>query len=536
MSTPYLIHIQESTRRLLTLLDRNPLGRSSGSFDRNYWHFKTHDFSSAAKQMGMAVLSKIYNMPEHELYKNDGLVNLIENTIAFTKKIQKNDGSFDEWYYNERGWAGPTGYIINACLDTFEIMEKNLSKDAIEDLKSIITKGITFLLDSKEGHPLANHIAIVILPLCQAKKLFNLDYLDRHIEILIDEFLTYWSNEGWSIEYDGCDPGYQTATISFLTKSLRYKFDPRIYQVCVKSLEFVSYFLYPSGFFSGNIGSRQTTNIFYAGIEYFRDEPLGARISRYIAEGFVNKTEVLPSDLDDHYMIYRLNEMCDAHFLVNGKKLSTTELSLPFEKKSLEQTFPMAGYYILKKNEKYIIIAFKKSGALRIEDCQTNQTILIDSGILAERKSKLFTNNIQSKNEFSVTPNEIETWGELIDITPKYFNPLTMILFRMFMVLFAFNHKVAIRLKDIIRILLIFNSRKSGIKFKKNIILSNNQVTINYQIENATNLQVVIGIDFGARYVPQSRHYLKNQLDGCFENTKIKIDTYSYQYSIKIDI
>jgi len=514
MSSPYLEDILISSRRLFTLLNRNPLDETSGSCDRNYWHFKMTDFSSATNQMSIGILSKLWKLEGSEYYQNKSILKWIEHGIDFLDKIQHKDGSFDEWYVNERGWAGPTGYIMNACLDCYEDISENIEPENRDKLKSIIIKGINFLKMSTEGHMIANHIAIVILPFVQAKHILGLRGLDKTIEKLLNEFEGSWNNdEGWSLEYDGADPGYQSASLSFLAKSLKYEENDKIRNICKRSLDFISYFSYPSGSVGGNIGSRHTVTFFCAGIEYFRDSPIGSRLSRFIEEGIVNKVQVLSSDLDDHYMIYRMYELLDAHkFYINIKK-NIKEDHLPFERKNFTKKFDKADLLIKKEENIYFVTALNKGGAYRLENINDRKVISIDSGIIINNNNKFLSSLNSRKANVTINDNSIKIKGYLSDITTKNFRPITFILFRVFMLLFGSNYKMATFIKKLIKSTLIFNNDSTKYSFERIINFQHNNITIETSLSNQSVIdKIVVGGEFWTRYVPQSRHYLCEQL------------------------
>ena len=46
--------------RLLTQFERDPDSSIHGSFDRDFWHYKMRDFSSAILQQGMVSLDSLY--------------------------------------------------------------------------------------------------------------------------------------------------------------------------------------------------------------------------------------------------------------------------------------------------------------------------------------------------------------------------------------------------------------------------------------------------------------------------------------------
>ena len=56
----YLKYANNNYKRNLTWLDRYPDSPTYGSFDRNFWHYKTSDFNSDILQQGIYTLITLY--------------------------------------------------------------------------------------------------------------------------------------------------------------------------------------------------------------------------------------------------------------------------------------------------------------------------------------------------------------------------------------------------------------------------------------------------------------------------------------------
>ena len=59
---PHFKEAISSVPRLVSLIDRNPVSKSFGSFDRSYWLDKSIDFPSANLQFGVLALSLLYKI------------------------------------------------------------------------------------------------------------------------------------------------------------------------------------------------------------------------------------------------------------------------------------------------------------------------------------------------------------------------------------------------------------------------------------------------------------------------------------------
>ena len=123
-------------------MDRSPFSLTYGCFDKNYWHFKTKDYPAGTFQLGAEFLARLWatNDRQNPYYQNEEIKNWAIAAFEFTLSIQHKDGSFDEWYPNERGWAGPTSYIIHSLFECYKILENEFSQSAKEKLKVVFSR------------------------------------------------------------------------------------------------------------------------------------------------------------------------------------------------------------------------------------------------------------------------------------------------------------------------------------------------------------------------------------------------------------
>ncbi len=513
--------IEQSIPRLLTLLDRNPCGDTSGMFDRDYWHFKTSDFSSASFQMGIGILAKLYS--SDTFYSRDTvLINFIEKAISSTEQIQHRDGTFDEWYPGERGWAGPTGYVLSSLCETFQLIEKELAPVIKDKLIKLISKSAISLTRTSEYHTLTNHIAMAWLALVQAKHILNSSDFDSYIDKLKNRILNnFQQDEGWSLEYDGADPGYQSGTLCFISKGLRLISDPELESVALKSLKFISHFAYPDGSVGGAVGSRHTITFFISGLIHWRNNPLGRSLCDHLELGLKNSNVVLPFDLDDHYFIYRLNDFLDSLLNLGLTQVSLVKEPLPFElNKSF--FFKKAGLYLLSNENIYLVSSLSRGGVIMVWDLKTGKKVVNDNGVLIRCGQSCYSSLWQGKYQLKKIEGGFEISGTLQEISVQKFNVFTLVFFRIVTLLFCFHIRSAEFIKNIIRGLLIVHKNNSNFFFKRIIFISEKQLTIQTSVDGVQNVdEIFIGGEFWTRYVPQSRHFVLNQLNQKFLSSKI---------------
>lgn len=531
MNSEYFSKIAfQSTNRALNLLDRNSFSKTFGCFDKYYWHFKMKDFPSASYQMGVEFLSRLWNLPHGDFHKNQQLLHWIKAGMEYTCSLQHKDGSFDEWYPNERGWAGPTSYIIHSLVSAYKMMENELDDSLKNKLQDCFSKTWRFLVKQKEGAVLANHYALFLLSLYEIFQVVRDQKIKYIFEKYLKQFSSLVSEEGWSMEYDGVDFGYNLATLSFLARLHRLFPDPSLKKYAEKSFHFLSYFLYPDGSFGG-LGSRETIHLYPFALKYWGQMiPLAGDMNRYF---LMNKSyeKVAPHDQDDHYLFYRLSEYLEADE-ISDKPQPNQKLILPaLSTNSFEKYFSDAGLLIRKFNFFYFVTNLKRGGALRIYNTQTKKCLLKNNGWVMQLKnnSKITNCWTSGKNKIKKSDSQISISGRGFFLNQKYFNSLKFVIFRSILMIIG-SYKMAFYLKKIIRHFLILKKNISKHSFRRDISFKDNEIHIMDMIYSEKAKQIFYSGGFSVRYVPQSGYFEESDLHS---HTYRFTPTHSHQMTIR---
>lgn len=504
--------------RLLSLQDRNPFSSTYGCFNREYWLNKTTDFPSAIAQFGVHSLALVYAnpFPNNIYYGQKKILDWALAGIEYWRKIQKRDGSFDEFYYNERGWAGPTAFLLYAVLDSYRMLRSQFPKDLEDKVLTAAHKSAIFLAKYDEPSVLANHHAIAILAIYEAYLVTRDKKLLTGLEIRIKDFLRYCYDEGWSLEYGGADPGYLSATVSFLGKLHKVYKDERLYNVAKKAIEFSSYFVYPNGFYAGTIGSRQTLHFYSHGYEIFtNDVPLAGAIAEKMLIALGEGKLVPPEIQSDRYFLYRIPEFLLSY--LDYKERDENLSLLPYEMEPFDKYFNKAKIYLKKTPEYYLLINLVKGGVVKLFNLKENKLIFNDCGAIAELEgSKVITTQwLDDKYRVSVDSSEISIAGGFHYIKFNHFTPVKMIIFRMAMLTLGWHTKLAYYIKGLIRKVLVWGAKPAPIKFLRKINFGKDSLTLSDTFEISGDIKIkriMIGDEFNHRYVPQSMYFQSQEL------------------------
>lgn len=503
----------KSQNRLLNLLNKNPASITYGCFDRNYWLHRKVDFPSSTAQLSVLSFAYFYQykLTEQNLfYQNSNVFNWILACLRFTIKIQNSDGSYDEWYPNERGWGGPTGYIVSSLAETYKVLNDKLPDELKHEIRQSLQKSVDFLLLRDEFDILTNHYAIVLNGITQANEILEDSNTEKSIQLISDKILSLYTQEGWSLEYDGCDLGYNLGTLNFLVDVYKITQDDRILQAAKKCFNFLSYFITPDNQWAANLSSRHTVHNYYYALEFWsyhcpEAQPLLYRLRKAISE----RHDLLPTDQEDHYIHYRLADYIKAFLNYNSKLIEP--LSLPYEQADFKEIdFPESGFFLKKINQALIWISTKRGGALCVYN--GNQCVHINNGVLfSDAKNQVYTNLWQSSESIS---GQLKIKSKCVKYFDSTFKPSTFILFRSFLLVTG-QTKLAYYIKRLIRKTLItFKAGDLGSTLDRSIVFKNNQIIIQDLLVSKNNIhQLYCGGNFHTRYVPQGHYFQKSDLN-----------------------
>ncbi|MDG2448012.1 MAG: hypothetical protein P8M34_00185, partial [Saprospiraceae bacterium] len=460
-----------------------------------------------------------HKMPGNIYYGNSKIRDWIVAGLGYWASIQHSDGSFDEFYPNERGWVGPTAFTTFTSIESLNLLGKEFPSDIKKRVEEAIRRSANFIIkgESEEDH-LANHHAMACLAVWKAYKLLGeRKFLDGYKK-LWKGFLTYHDyEEGWSREYDGIDPGYLSATVSFLGKIYQDNRDPEILKVCEQSIEACSYFVYPNNFYAGSMGSRNTLHFYPHGFEIFSKEiPKAAAVANRMLQGLTQDKLVSPEIMSDRYMFYRVPEFLQS-YVDYGKSVSDLT-PLPYQNEKLLKWFDNARIWIHSNKDKYIIANLAKGGVIKIFDKDSGTLIFNDCGYIGELFSGKIITTQWIDPDYSVKSFEkgFEVSGQF-NIVPsnKFFNVPKFIVFRIVLLLIGWNSRWAHALKGWIRKILMTGNRPVGLRFKRRLILKDGSIKILDEIKKIGNIKIknmAVGDEFFVRYVPQSRYFQSQEL------------------------
>ncbi len=508
--------------RLLSLQDRNPFSPTYGSFYRTYWLDKTEDFPNALPQFGVLTLSLVYRheFPGNIYHEQPKIREWAIAGMDFWASLQHKDGSFDEFYPYERGWAGPTAFTTYANLEAYRLLKDEIPQEVAQRVLGAARKAARFIAKGEsEQDLLANHHAVAALAVWKAYEVLGDADLKAGATALWQEFLKLHNpEEGWSREYDGVDPGYLSATVSFLAKVYQTNPDPKILEVLRQSIEFCSYFAYPNGFYGGSMGSRNTMHFYPHGFEIAASQiPLAASVAEHMLKALSDGKLVPPEIMADRYLFYRVPELLQAYLDYTARPAVLTPL--PYQQESTRRYFPAARIYAAVQGDHYVIANLAKGGVVKVFEKATGRLIVNDCGVIGKLDNgKVVTTQwVDPAYECQTDDTGWDVKGHL-NIVPsnKLFSPLKMMVFRAVLIALGWSPRLSHFIKGSIRKSLMLGNRPAPVAFRRSFRFDGEGVTLEDEIGLEGNSKIEslsIGDEFFVRYVPQSRYFQSQELE-----------------------
>lgn len=454
----YTKFIIDNLPRILTQIDRDRDSRTYGSCDRNYWHLKIRDFSSAILQQTSLTLAMLYKYDfEGNVYYNNR--NIKEWAVAILKyigKIQLRDGSFNEYYPNEHGFP-PTAFILYAGCMTY----KELELDDEEILKTL-GKAADWLgkhIENKAyNQELASITGLYLYYIISKKEEYKCYADDKLVKILEKQ-----SKEGWFMEQGGADIGYLSVSLDMLTEYYLYSSDERVVEPINKVVEFLSYFIHQDGTIGGEYGSRNTIYFMPNGIENAINMNLPcADIAIAIREKIyftVNSTHFMDS-VDERYLTHYVMH---SYLRANQKyKEIKNSYVLPCDNVH-KKIFEEAGLMSFNNGNYHAIIATKKGGL--IKTYAFGEEKWLDCGYRTKIKEGTIAATNWLDQTYTITYNDscISVKGKFNVVTPKVQNPLYHLGLRVGAAV------LGDKVNKIVKKLTIFSDSHNDIEFERNI-------------------------------------------------------------------
>lgn len=430
-----------------------------GYGDRLYWGWKISDFANGTMQGGIHALSIAMKLGLVD--NKEFALEVIDSAIRAVARIRAKNGSLVEAYPNEHSFC-VTALVAFDVLSAIGHLDGLTTPEQNEEYLNIVKPLIDFITCNDEKHSIiSNHLAAGVA----AIELWNTlagEKSGRGKELL-EIIYRHQSEEGWYMEYEGADPGYQTLCTYYLSCAYEITKDEKLLESLVKSGTFMKHFVHPDGTIGGLYGSRNT-EVYYPGgmvaLSSISEE--FALVAALLHKGVLDGNHVFPMDIDIGNFIPLINAYAVAalHYEKTAKTLEGHLRDAPY-KETFSKNFDHAGIYIHSTDRYYAIVNYKKGGTLKVFDKKTGMLDMEDGGIFGRltNGSRFSTQHFDEKQDFS----NYTIQAGFCTTNESYLNPVTFVLLRILsQTLFRSIYWGNIFKKHIVKMLMTRKNRING--------------------------------------------------------------------------
>lgn len=493
----YTEYVLRMIPKVLTQVDRDKHSLNYGDCDRNHWHLKTRDFSSAILQQTGLAMALLYTVDfeGNVFYQKAEVKEWAVATVYYWKSIQLKDGSFNEYYPHEHGFP-PTAFSLYAMCEVYkrlEMCDANVLK-AFKKTAKYLTKHI-------EPNAYNQELAS-ITALYSAYSILNEKWILDGLNAKLDRILKLQSEEGWFSEYGGADIGYLSVSLDMLAEYYWMSKDERVMEPLNRVVNFLQYFVHPDGTAGGEYASRNTIYFLPGGLqtmELLGNQSAAAMIN--LLYGDTEKPFYFLDAVDDRYFShYLLHSFLRAIEKRKNRKSLIKECLLPFQYEQ-EKFFPQAGLLTRTEKDKYIIIGGAKGGVCRV--FRFGQACFEDYGYRVKlADGKVAATNWQ-RDDYSIEYKEgmIIISGRMNVVKQKVSTPIMHLGLRM--VSAVIGNKIIGFLKN--QIILV--NKQSDICFERKITLEEDQIVIEDHITSPLMVNLECADSFSLRHVASGKFF-----------------------------
>jgi hypothetical protein len=251
-------YIIDASWRLMAMQDGHPLSPTRGSFHYAYWRDKTSEFPDARFQEAGATLG-LLSLPAFDAERTAGrlassanLYGAFADALANWERLQYPEGSFDEWYKGERGFAATEFTTIAFCLAA-RLLGDRLYSDDRTRLVRVVGAAASWLAE-RDDRIKANHQAAAAAALALAYDVTGEKTLLGAAQRKLDDTLARQHPEGWFPEVGGMDLGYCSVLLDYVMIYSLVTGDNRAVPAMRRLFDFMLPLIHPDGTISAEMG------------------------------------------------------------------------------------------------------------------------------------------------------------------------------------------------------------------------------------------------------------------------------------------
>jgi hypothetical protein len=497
------------------------------------------DFPEATFQRNVHPLALLYCDPSSKYHRNSTLLSSIIAGLLYAAEIQHRDGSFDQAFPNEHSF-GATAFLLHSLLDAFRAVRNEVDNSVRRRVEVCLRKGAEFLCFYEEEHGhISNHLAGATVSLLISAEHFREERYLQRAEVLLARILKLRSSEGWFVEYEGADPGYQTLCLYYLTLAYQQRPSKKLQRALGQSIEFISYFVHPDGTFGGEYGSRRTAIYYPGGLALLSHEfPLALAITKAMSASITSGHTVTLRDVDMGNQAPLLsNYIC---FLQAGSfdEEAATPL-LPCEQPRILKDFPQAGLFIRGTKRYYAILGVSNGGVLKVFDKRRRLPIWDDCGYIGQ-----LTNGTLVTTQLTISDRPCSVKEDMVSLVSHFYRvlntlptPFSFLILRLLNLTVMRSPKWGNIIKRRLVKLLVSGKRQYPLKLERLVHFERNQIIVKDRLSKSANLSVEwlsFGRNFVGIHMASANYFQGQQMQKTLSASKIDVNSLNQQNRLDV--
>jgi hypothetical protein len=491
--------------KILTLLDRNPHSPTYGCFDRTFWQYKVIDFPAGMSQEFVYPLALAYScdLPGNIYYQQPMIKEWVKAGIEYADLSSHRNGSCDDYFPYERA-SGAAAFSLLACLESTILLGLEHSAEVLDFFR----RRADWLASHQESGRLTNHQALIVLCLELVGRLLKIDRWEISKQERLEQVYAWQNPEGWFIEYEGCDPGYHTLTISCLARLDQLQPNERLKRAIASAVKLAGEFIHPDGSYGGEYTSRNTYNFFPHGFELVgKWLPEALNINDRFLQG-------LAAGLGSCYADDRIIGHHTWNYLLAWRDFIPARP--PLKPRTPGRVYlQQGGILIDRRGQTELYLALNKGGVFKLFRDQklvasdTQFSLLVQDG----NKRRNAVGHLVDDYQIKLESDQIAIAGNLGWAKQKQMNPLNLMILRL--VMLSVGRFFPNLIRRSLQKILITGKQTTPFKFSRRLAWQDGQWRIEDSLsaESWDNvLAADLGCDRTSIYVVMSRTFQPGQL------------------------
>lgn len=532
--------------RILSAADRNPHSPTYGCLDRAFWHYRTMtDYAAPIHQEGVLslVMTRQQEDGENPYFGSDDLLAVAAAGLRYWCRMQRPDGSFDEFYPWERSFVA-TAFTSYAVSESAWRLGEELGVEVRGEVVDALRKACDWL-DRHRDVVVVNHTAGAIAAMYNAFLLTQDRSLLGQRERKIEDLLAHQHEEGWFYEYGGADPAYLSLAIDYLAKDFRHSRDVRLGRCIDKALTFMVNFMHPDGSYGGEYGSRNAKYLMPHALELLaRETPEAAYLLGAHHRGLAAGNIVAPAVMDDRYGAFFTNKYAEAWAACDHDLGHVPE---EFERGGTRH-FPGAGLLVRRDAESCAVVGISKHGVLKAFSVGDGARLLFsDAGYFARfDRGRMGTSQWLDRGVDATVESRPDA-GTRISLSCQMKESDTslpmrqyLVPFRLFLKLFGRSGFLMDLFSRRVKQRMIGVRRSLPLRLDRVIAIETKALKITDRIQHAGGVRLeTLGRcrDAAALHVASSRYHQRGELDvaGAWQVSKEEIDSLNAGCTLQVE-